>query len=328
MMTANTPVACRLFGMHVLTHVAPHFVHRGSGPIDLEIAPAEGLALDAAAFGPPAFSVHMLHPDGDGQYEVWPRGATLVLRVNPIAVFSCTPGRIEYQRLTDTPDEALQWEVFGLVLSVWSEWAGRPVLHAAAVEVGRSAVGFLGESGIGKSSLTLEFLKNGHRILGDDQLILQRTAEGVSALPAVPWLKLGPDIALRAGLDPALLPRIHSASGKSRLDVREGEWVDGPLPLGPIYLVERGWDQPEVAIEPIGPSQSLFELIRYSFVPRTVTAAGLAGSRLSIAADAVQQGGVWRLRYPNGAEWLPKVRAAVVRHQAERLSESPARSLR
>ena len=326
-MTVNAPVACRLFGLQVVTHITPHCVHQGTGPVALEIAPAEP-GPDTEALGPPAFSGPMRHPDGDGQYELWPRGETLVLKVNPIAVFSCMPGRLEYHRLNAMPDEALQWQTFGLVLSAWSEWAGRPVLHAATVEVGGSAVGFLGRSGVGKSSLTLEFLKNGHRILGDDQLILQRTSDGVSALPAIPWLKLAPDVASRSGFDPDLLPRIHSASEKRRLDVKEGEWAEGPVPLGPIYLVERGWHQPEVVIEPIAPSQSLFELIRHSYVPRTVAASGVAGTRLSIVADAVQQGGVWRLRYPDGVEWLPRVRSAVVRHQAERLSESQARSLR
>jgi hypothetical protein len=327
-MMVNDPVACRLFGMHVLTHIAPPCLHPGSGPVGLEIAPAQRALPDTGAYGPPAFSVHMRHPDGEGQYEVWPRGEALVLKMNPIATFVSLPGRLEYQCLKAVSDESLQWHVFGLVLSVWSEWAGRPVLHAATVEVGGSAVGFLGRSGVGKSSLTLEFLKNGHRVLGDDQLILQRMPDGVSAVPAIPWLKLAPDVVSRSGFDPALLPLIHSASDKSRLDIKEGEWPEDPVPLGPIYLVERGGHQPEVVIESIAPSPSLFELIRHTYVPRTVAASGVAGARLSIVADAVQQGGVWRLRYPNGVEWLPKVRAAVVRHQAERLSESRARSLR
>ncbi len=327
-MTLKAPVACRLFGMHVLTHITPHYVHRGHGPVVLEIAPAARVELDTRAFGAPTFSVHMRHPDGDGLYEVWPRGATLVLKVSPIAVFSCMPDRLEFQPLSEASDEALQWQTFGLVLSAWSEWAGRPVLHAAGVEVGGEAVGFLGQAGIGKSSLTLEFLKNGHRILGDDQLILQRTPAGVNALPAIPWLKLSPDVVLQSGFDAALLPRIHPASDKSRLDVTEGQWAEGPVPLGPIYVVERGWHRPEVLIEPIAPSESLFELIRHSYVPRTVAASGLAGTRLSLVADAVQQGGVWRLRYPDGFEWLAQVRSAVARHQADRLIEFRARSRR
>jgi hypothetical protein len=317
-MIVKAPVACRLFGLQVLTHIAPHCVHPGNGPVGLEIAPVAGVGPDTDAFGPPAFSGHMRHPDGEGQYELWPRGETLVLRVNPIAVFSCMPGRLEYHCLKTVLDEALQWQAFGLVLSAWSEWAGRPVLHAATVEVGGSAAGFLGRSGVGKSSLTLEFLKNGHRVLGDDQLILDATPQGVMALPAIPWLKLDPEVARRSGFDPALLPPIHSASDKRRLDVKEGEWPEGPVRLGPIYLVERGWHQAEVVIEPIAPSQSLFELIRHSYVPRTIAASGVAGTRLSLLADAVQQGGVWRLRYPDGAEWLPKVRAAVVRHASAR----------
>jgi hypothetical protein len=267
----------------------------------------------------------MLHPDGEGQYEVWPDGETLLLKVAPIAVFACMPGRLEYRCLSDLPHEALQWETFGLVLSAWSEWAGRPVLHAATVQAGNSAVGFLGKSGIGKSSLTLEFLSHGHRVFGDDQLILDGSSGVICALPSIPWLKIGAGLAAKAGLNLASMPSIHSGSDKKRLDVKEGEWAQTPRPLGPIYLVERGWHRPEVLIEPLGPGESLLELIRHSYVPRTAAAAGLAGRRLPILSAAVQQGGVWRLRYPDGVEWLPKVREAVVRHEAERASESLAR---
>jgi hypothetical protein len=256
----------------------------------------------------------MRHPDGEGEYSLWPRGETLLLKIDPIAMFACRPGRLEYRQLNPVSEEALQWQTFGLVLSAWSEWAGRPVLHAATVEAGGSAVGLLGRSGAGKSSLTLEFLRNGHRILGDDQLILQSASDGLVALPAIPWLKLAPEVALRSGLDPESLPRIHSGSEKRRLDVREGEWPTEPVRLGPIYLVERRDDLREVRIDPIAPAESLMELVRHSYVPRTVAHSGLAGARLDLLAKAVQQGGVWRLRYPNGVEWLPRVREAVVLH--------------
>jgi hypothetical protein len=317
-MTINPPVSCRLFGLNVLSHIAPHCLHRSHDPANLEIVPTTGAGWDIGSLGPPAFSVHMQHPDGEGEYALWPRGETLVLKVDPIAVFACLPGRLEYQPLRAVPQEALQWQTFGLVLSAWSEWAGRPVLHAAAVEVGQSAVGFLGRSGVGKSSLTLEFLSHGHRILGDDQLIVRPSSERVVALPAVPWLKLDPEVARKSGLDPDRLPRIHPASWKLRLDLNADQWTTEPIALGPIYLVERGADVREVSIEPMKPAESLVELIRHSYVPRTVAHSGLAGNRLDLLAKAVQQAGVWRLRYPNGIEWLPKVREAVVIHEANR----------
>lgn len=306
------PVACRLFGQQVLSHIAPHYVHPGGGPVGLEITPFELVE----PLGPPVMTVPMRHPDGEGQYEVWQHGETLVLSVAPVAVFACSPRRLAYQRGAGVSDEALQWQTFGLVLSAWSEWAGRPVLHAATVEVEGTAVGLLGRSGAGKSSLSLEFLTNGHRILGDDQLILDRTPAGIVALPAIPWLKLGPDVVARSGLEH--LPRIHSGSDKRRRDIVPGEWVDGPIPAGPLYLVERGWPRPEIHIERVAPGESMLALIRHSYVPRTVVAAGLAGRRLPLLAGLIEQRGVWSLRYPEGIEWLPKVRAAVIQHASHR----------
>lgn len=313
-MILNPPVRCRLFGLDVLSHIPPHCLHRGKTPAGLEIVPATGDDWNVEALGAPAFSVHMRHPDGEGEYALWPRGETLLLKIDPIAMFACRPGRLEYRPLDVVSEEALQWQTFGLVLSAWSEWAGRPVLHAATVEVGDCAVGFLGRSGAGKSSLTLEFLANGHRILGDDHLILQSTPDRLVALPAIPWLKLAPEVARRSGLDPESLPRIHSGSEKRRLDVREGEWPEEPVRLGPIYLIERGDNVQKVDIERIAPAEALMELVRHSYAPRTVAHSGLAGARLDLLAKAVQQRGVWRLRYPNGVDWLPRVRESVVLH--------------
>jgi len=322
----KTPVACRLFGLEVLTHVEPPCVHRSTGPIDLEILPGAG-GSSAVPPGTPALSVEMRHPDGSGQYEVWIRDSELVLRVPGIGVFSCTPGRLHYGRLPHVSAEALQWQVFGLVMSAWSEWAGRPVLHGATVEVGGSAVAFLGRSGAGKSSVTLEFLRNGHRVFGDDHLVIDRTDGTTYAQPALPWLKVGPDAASRAGLEYSRLPLIHTGAPKRCLGVGEGQWVDGPRPLGPLYLLERGWRRPEVSIEPVAPAQSLVALIQHTFVPRTVQAAGLVPRRLPLLVAAAEQAGVWQLRYPDGVEWLGRVREAVVRHaQALNLNGYPAPS--
>jgi hypothetical protein len=318
----GAPIACRLFGQHVLTHIAPHHVHAGDGAVGLEIVPAE-LATELSS---PVLSVPMRHPDGEGQYEVWQRGDALILRIAPVATFRCTANRLEYHRAAGISDEALQWQTFGLVLSAWSEWAGRPVLHAATVEVGGTAVGFLGRSGVGKSSLTLEFLTNGHRILGDDQLILERGPSGMTALPAIPWLKLGPDVVARTGLEH--LPRIHSGSDKRRRDVQDDEWVKDPVPVGPIYIVERGSQRAEIVIEPVPPGESMLALIRNSYVPRTVVASGVAGRRMPLLASVVEQHGVWRLNYPDGVEWLPRIRAAVARHVGECVSARPVPSRR
>ncbi len=322
----NTPVPCRLFGLEVLTDVVPHCVHRGAGPIELEIAPGQVAGPDGVeSLGPPAMSVHLRHPDGEGQYEVWLRDRELVLKIPQVGVFSCKPGRLEYECLRTVSDEALQWQVFGLIMSGWLEWAGRPVLHGATVEVGGCAAGFLGRSGAGKSSLTLEFLRNGHRVFGDDHLVLDEASGTVCAQPSIPWLKVGPELAHRWGIDHARLPPIHSGANKRCLTLAEGQWAAAPTPMGPLYLLERGWDRPEVVIDPVAPAASLVALIEHSFVPRTVAAAGLAAGRLPILAAAAQQGGVWRLRYPNGAAWLSQVRSAVEAHAKEQVTESPAR---
>jgi hypothetical protein len=307
--------------------VPPPCLYPGAGSVDLEIAPALPRAANELA-GPPALSRLLRHPEGDGLYEVWRAGDALILKVAPVAEFLCRPGRLEVRPLSTMTDEALRWQIYGLVMSVWSEWVGRPVLHAASVQVEGRAIGFLGNSGAGKSSLTLDFLTHGHAVYGDDQLILDVSSPQIQVRPAVPWLKISPELAESMGFDAARLPLMHSVADNRRVDLGAGQWAEASSQLGPIYLVERGWHQPEVAIDRLGPSESLFKLIQYSYSPRTVAAVGLSGQRLEALTRASAQSGVWRLRSPTGLEWLSRARSAIVQHVTDQLSEFPVPSPR
>jgi len=321
---SNDPVSCRLFGTTVLTHIPPPACVPAKGAPDLDVAPLAG-HKPMSRKSSPLLSLRMFHPEADGLYQVWQTGASLLLRVAPLAEFECSARSIRYRLLQDLSLDSQQWQLYGLVMGAWSEWSGRPVLHAATVEVSGGAVAFLGASGAGKSSLTLEFLASGHRVLGDDQLVLDGGFGEIRAVPALPWLKVGLDVVGRAVTNPSALPRVHSVVEKRRLELGTAEWSPVPLPLRRLYVVERGWHLPRVAIEPLGPSEGLVSLIRHTYLPRTVEAVRLTEGRLPLLAAAAGQAGVFRLRFPDGLDWLARVRDAVVRHASEPLL--PTRSL-
>ena len=70
---------------------------------------------------------------------------------------------------------------------------------------------------------------------------------------------------------------------------------------------------------PVGSSEAVMELIRFSFVPNIVERLGWQPRRLAFFARLVQQVPVRRLVYPNGFEFLPRVVEAVFRDM-EKLS--------
>lgn len=72
-------------------------------------------------------------------------------------------------------------------------------LHASAVEIDGRAVLFTGVSGAGKSTLASAFLERGYRLLSDDVVPVEMTANSAMVLPSIARIRLWPDSAAQAG---------------------------------------------------------------------------------------------------------------------------------
>ena len=70
---------------------------------------------------------------------------------------------------------------------------GRPTFHASVVTVPGGVVAFLGQSGMGKSTLAASFALNGSSFLSDDALLVEETDRGCEVQPSHPSIRLWED---------------------------------------------------------------------------------------------------------------------------------------
>ena len=70
---------------------------------------------------------------------------------------------------------------------------GRPTFHASVVTVPGGVVAFLGQSGMGKSTLAASFALNGSSFLSDDALLVEETETGCEVQPSHPSIRLWED---------------------------------------------------------------------------------------------------------------------------------------
>ena len=207
----------------------------------------------------------------------------------------------------------------GPVLSYWFEQRGLPTLHASAVATGGRGIAFISRHGGGKSGLAAAMVRAGCALLTDDLLVLENREDRWEARPSYPEMRMWPDEAAHFVGSHESLPLVQSDSEKRRVaigeagDVGFGSFHDASAPLAAIYLASR---RPEgeggVEIQPVPRSEALIELIRHSFSPRLVEAAGLQPSRLDRLSRLVRQVPVRRLSYPSGFERLPEVAEALL----------------
>jgi hypothetical protein len=312
--TLRAPNRFQLFNLTIESDLDLHSpMAVAGGPADLHIRRAQRPWPHDA----PLLAMDFRIPAGSVQYQICRGGDRIVLRFDPFASFSISSDTIEYYQQDGSPD-SLFWLLTGAVLGFWLETAGWPVLHGATVEIDGQAVVFLGDSGGGKTTMAAGFLREGYGLLGDDHVVLERAGTGCAIRPALPWLKVRSDVAQYLGVDHATLPRLHPTFAKHRLDLTGRGHVSRSVPLSRIYLLQReGRRAGDVCFDRLSSQPALMELLRHSYAPRSVAAAGIDRQRLRLLAEVVSRAGVWRLRYPHGLHSLSAIPDAVIAHLRE-----------
>ncbi len=220
-------------------------------------------------------------------------------------------GAIECRPLPTLTPGTLEHLLIDQVLPRVLTHRGSLVLHAGCVGSPQGAIAFLGDSGSGKSTLCADFARAGHPLLGDDGIVVRRTAAAVfEALATYPGLRLLPDPLARLFDERSSATPVAHYTAKRRLD-RDSAALTltaGAEPLRALYLLDTGV---EVAIAPFLERDAFMVLLRASFqlhLDDRERSRGLF-ERIGGVQDAVP---VRRLSYPRDFDRLRDVREAVM----------------
>lgn len=207
----------------------------------------------------------------------------------------------------------------GSIMSIWLETHKRLALHASAVVINRQAVGFLGSKQGGKTSLAAMLTQSGHQLLTDDILPIQQQGKSLLGCPGYPQMRMWPELAQHFTGSDRSWPKVHPNLTKLRIPVTSetiGEFCDCPRPLTCLYLPERRDPNlygKEISITPIPAPKAMVELLYYAFAAPVLPAfPKIQKPRFYLLADIIKQVQVRHLTYPNGYQYLPQVKAAIV----------------
>lgn len=183
----------------------------------------------------PARTIDVHHELG---YRLYARHFGLArVAADGASVVCAPPGRAEWD-----------WQRFlvGRVLPWASVLRGYEAFHASAVAIRGRAVAFVGDTGMGKTSLALRLVAAGAEFLADDVLSLDVTAGGPVAHAGAGLACVRP--AERAAIAPETWERLGTVLGHSGKTYLAVPVADDPLPLGAIYFLRA---EGEAAIEPM-----------------------------------------------------------------------------
>ncbi len=167
-------------------------------------------------------------------------------------------------------------------------------------------VGLLGDSGMGKSTLSSAIHQRGCLILTDDLIPLVWEKEQTIIHPGIPMSRIWPDTGNQFVDEFDRAERIHPEGQKRKVFDRpdKARFAQDPAPLKTLYILERGHD---LELIPTSPAESLMALVRYSYRPEPVHALGLQPARMKTLGRTAASTRVLRLRYPSGFDQLENV---------------------
>ena len=211
------------------------------------------------------------------------------------------------------PGPAWRWHrpFFSQALPLAATLQGLELLHASAVSIEGRAIGFVGHSGAGKTSLAIHLVARGARLLTDDVLALEAGQAGLLAYPGVQMANVA-DEELRSlsGSARAALGKPIGTSDKVHLAV---ETLATPVPLAALYFLRRGPQIDELSFEPLQPADPRL-LLGATFMPHVTTPARLR-AQLETCAQATETVANFALSVPAGFG-AARLAEAVERHQA------------
>jgi hypothetical protein len=186
-------------------------------------------------------------------------------------------------------------------------------LHATAVVVDGQAIGFLGDSGYGKSSLAAAFVAAGYRLLTDDLLVLRPEGSGLVAFPGPQRIKLVPHVARRFLGSGASGPLLLSGASKQVIPLPASLTQVSPVPLKGLYALAppRADPQNQPVSRHMTSRKACMTLLANTFNSSVVEPERLS-RQLAFATRVAGAVAVRSLSRVDGVAFLPRLRDAIL----------------
>lgn len=181
---------------------------------------------------------------------------------------------------------------------------GDTPLHAAAVDIGGSAILLAAPGRFGKTTLSAGFVRHGYRLLSED-LCCIRVGATCLIVPGPAMLRIRADVADRLAIPGAAVldagdDRVHLALDPTQ----RGDCT--PVPIRALLFLHGGADT--VNLEPVPSSEAVRSLFALIFrLPGTAETERAFSAAATIAAHVP----AWNLTYPFGLDRLEQVVEAV-----------------
>jgi hypothetical protein len=181
------------------------------------------------------------------------------LRYRGLADFELANGRVTARPAPGVDRDLLPIFLAGGVLSHIISGSGGLVLHASAVEIGGGAIGLIGSSGSGKSTIAALLCAAGAPLVTDDALAITQIEGAYACHRGTTLIRLRPQAAELADRLSDTAATMETADG--RFGLHPLSTTHATLPLRALVAIHPDHDSREVRIEQLGGHEAAVALL-------------------------------------------------------------------
>jgi len=312
MLTADRAVGLvvqQLYGLRIRTPWPVRGLSAADGPWDVEFVANRPDVLARAASRVPdeqrnRWAQYAALPDGSA-YRRWSNLFEFLVTADARHIYA--------QTLIDVDNEAMLAYLLVDALSFSMVRLGWEPLHATAVATDHGVVGFLGNSGDGKSTLAALLLQQRCKLVTDDMLVLVRDRETWLAQPGPPRLKLYRDMADHIlGVAPGRIA-MNPDTTKLIVPLDTDDCTAEPHPLRALYVLRSvGEDRSSaLRIEQLSPAAAFPRVLAHTAGHYPSEIARLQ-RQFEFTTTLVRETPVKTLSYPREKAEMARLRDAVL----------------
>jgi hypothetical protein len=300
----------RVYGISLRSQVPLHYPE-SDNPASYE---AEIVSVPRSSF--PEF-LNGISPETSKWFQHLPlEDGSTYLRWKGLSEFLVSPDgtRVTICPASRASQAAVHTYLLGQVLSFALLKKGIESLHATVVVVDGNAVGFLGDCGIGKSTLAASFLQLGYRMLTDDVLVVRQQGKTLLAFPGPARIKLFPGTAKSLLEHGGAGVPMNQRTSKLVIRLHKNQIEESPVPLRALYVLPTYMGAARsrsIRIRELSQSRACVELLKSTF-NNSVLDPWRLQQQFEAAAAHAPLVAVKKMSYPRTLAHLPRVRSAIL----------------
>ncbi|QNK48144.1 aldolase [Brevibacterium sp. PAMC23299] len=235
----------------------------------------------------------------EGQRKIIISGNIVMFQIPELATFCIQEGRsIIVSPINGFDIDKIRLYILGTCFGALLIQRRKLPLHGSSVAIDGKAYAFVGQSGVGKSTLASAFIRKGYQLLSDDVIAISLSEGNIPMVePSYPQQKLWEDSLNNFGMETAHYRPLFERETKYSVPLHS-QYYNKSLPLAGVFELSKE-DCKTIELKPIKGLGQFRTLLNQTFRSSLIERMGLMEWHFYYSSHIIKHINMFQLRRPN-----------------------------